>query len=175
MRARASVAMLLSIVLRSSGFHLMISYRTAHALAYRANPLGRALAGTLYWANRHFYGCSIAPTSRLHGGVVLPHPHGIVIGAGVVVGPRAWIFQNVTIGGMPGKLGVPAIGTDVRIFSGAVVAGPIALGDNVMIGANAVVHRDVPDRTLVRCASRVHSAPGTISGRVRGDQCGAGR
>ena len=170
----ASVAMLLSIVLRSSGFHVMISYRMAHALAYRAGPLGRALAGVLFWWNRHFYACSIASTARLHGGVILPHPQGIVIGPGVVVGPRAWIFQNVTIGGVPGKLGMPAIGADARIFCGAVVTGPVTLGDNVMIGANAVVHRDVPARTLVRCVGRVHSAAGTISDRVRGDQCAEG-
>ena len=46
--------------------------------------------------------------------MILPHPQGIVIGAGVVVGPRAWIFQNVTIGGGPGKIGVPVIGADGR-------------------------------------------------------------
>jgi len=119
-------------------------------LVHRAGLLGRVLGGVLFWWNRHFHGCTIAPTARLHGGVILPHPQGIVIGAEVVVGPRAWIFQNVTIGGAPGKTGVPAIGADVRIFSGAVISGPITLGDNVMIGANAVVLRDVPDRTLVQ-------------------------
>lgn len=143
--------MLFAVALRSSGFHLMISYRMAHTLAQSAGPLGRALAWVLHWWNRHFYVCSIAPTARLHGGVILPHPQGIVIGAGAVVGPRAWIFQNVTIGGAPGKVGVPVIGADVRIYSGAVLAGPIKVGSHVMIGANAVVQRDVPERTLVRC------------------------
>jgi serine O-acetyltransferase len=83
--------------------------------------------------------------------VILPRPQGIVIGAGVVVGSKARIFQNVTIGGAPGKVGVPAIGADARIYSGAVVAGPIKVGDSVVIGANAVVQRDVPERTVVRC------------------------
>jgi serine O-acetyltransferase len=143
--------MLFAVVLRSSGFHLMISYRLAHILAQGAGPLGRALAGVLHWWNRHVYVCSISPTARLHGGLILPHPQGIVIGAGVVVGPRAWIFQNVTIGGAPGKAGVPVIGADARIYSGAVVVGPIKVGANVVIGANAVVQHDVPERTLVRC------------------------
>jgi serine O-acetyltransferase len=142
---------LLAVALRSSGFHLMVSYRMAHALVCGAGPLGRVLAGVLFWWNRHFYTCSIAPTARLHGGVILPHPQGIVIGAGVVVGPRAWIFQNVTIGGAPGKIGAPAIGADARIYIGAVVAGPIKVGDNVVIGANAFVQRDVPEQTVVRC------------------------
>jgi serine acetyltransferase len=49
-------------------------------------------------------------------------------------------------------MGMPRVGADARIYSGAVIAGPIAVGDNVMIGANAVVTRDIPPRTLVRPA-----------------------
>jgi serine O-acetyltransferase len=99
---------------------------------------------------RHFYGCSISPAALLHGGLVLPHPQGIVIGPGVVVGPRAWIFQNVTIGGAPGRSGAPVIGTDARIYPGAVLSGPISVGWNVVVGANAVVVRDIPARSLAR-------------------------
>ena len=102
---------------------------------------------------RHAYGCSIAPTARLEGGLILPHPLGIVIGPGVEVGPRAWIFQNVTLGGSPGREGMPQVGPDARIWPGAVVAGPIEVGANVVIGANAVVTVDVPDHTLVRSPS----------------------
>jgi serine O-acetyltransferase len=131
----------------------MVLHRLAHTLTHRAGIVGRAAAGLLFWAIRHGYGCSIASTARLHGGVVLPHPQGIVIGPGAVVGPGAWIFQNVTIGGAPGKVGLPRVGADARIYCGAVLTGPIAVGDNVMVGANAVVARDVPGRTLVRCAA----------------------
>jgi serine O-acetyltransferase len=139
------------VVARSPGFHVMAAHRLAHALAHRGGPLGRAASGLLFWGIRHAYGCSIASTARLHGGVILPHPQGIVIGPGVVVGPGAWIFQNVTIGGAPGKAGMPRVGADARIYCGAVLTGPIAVGDDVMVGANAVVARDVPGRTLVRC------------------------
>jgi serine O-acetyltransferase len=141
----------LAITLRSSGFHVTLLYRLAHALRYRAGLPGRAMAGFLFWWMRHGYSCAIAPTARLHGGLILPHPQGIVIGPGVSVGPRAWIFQNATLGGAPGKVGMPNVGIDVRIYTGAVLSGPITVGDNVMIGANAVVYRDVPDRTVVRC------------------------
>ena len=51
---------------------------------------------------------------RLHGGLILPHPQGIVVGPGVVLGPRAWIFQNVTIGGRTGKVGTARVGADAR-------------------------------------------------------------
>lgn len=148
-RVRASAA----IAARSSGFHVTVLYRLGHAARHRLGPAGRILAGFLFWWTRHAYGCSIAPTARLQGGLILPHPQGIVIGGGAVVGPRAWIYQNVTIGGTPGKPGLPRVGANARIYAGAVLTGPITVGDNVMIGANAVVHRDVPARTAVRSAA----------------------
>jgi serine O-acetyltransferase len=140
----------LVIVIRSSGFHVTLVYRLSHALRGRFGPPGRVAAAILFWWMRHFYTCAIASTARLHGGLILPHPQGIVIGDGAVIGPRAWIFQNVTLGGAPGKTGLPRVGADARIFTGAVLAGPIVVGDNVVIGANAVVSRDVLSRLMVR-------------------------
>ncbi len=103
-----------------------------------------------FWIGRHWYGCAIAPSARLHGGLILPHPQGIVIGAGTVVGPHSWIFQNVTLGGGIGKTGMPHVGCEARIYTGAVIAGPVRVGDRVVVSANAVVSRDVPDRAKVR-------------------------
>jgi serine acetyltransferase len=151
-RTRWSWALLAAgVVLRSSGFHVTLLYRLSHTLHHRAGAVGRVLAGLLFWCGRHGYGCAISPSARLHGGLILPHPQGIVVGPGTVVGPRAWIFQNATLGGAPGKVGMPRVGADARIYTGAVLSGPITVGDNVLVGANAVVHCDVPDRTLVRC------------------------
>ena len=139
-----------AIVVRSSGFHVMVLHRLGHTLAHRGGLPGRVLAGVLFWGIRHFYGCAIASTAQLHGGVILPHPQGIVIGSDVVIGPRSWIFHNVTLGGAPVKTGMPRVGADARIYCGAVLTGPITIGDNVMVGANAVVYRNIPDRALVR-------------------------
>jgi serine O-acetyltransferase len=141
------------VALGSAGFHAVLLYRVAHAMRFHLGPVGRVAAACIFWAIRHAYGCSIAPTARLHGGLILPHPQGIVIGAGAVVGPRAWIYQNVTLGGTPGKEGLPKVGADARLYAGAVLAGPIVVGDNVVVGANAVVVDDVPARHLVRCAA----------------------
>lgn len=138
------------VLARSSGFHVTLIYRLAHTARSRLGLVGKVLSGVGFWWGRHFYGCSIAPSARLFGGLILPHPQGLVIGADVVIGPRAWIFQNVTVGGAPGKVGMPKVGADARIYSGAVLTGPIAVGDNVMFGANVVVARDVPTRTVVR-------------------------
>ena len=157
--------------LGSSGFHVVGLYRLAHALRQRAGGPGKAMAGLIFWTIRHAYGCTIAPSARLHAPLILPHPQGIVIGAGVVVGPRAWIYQNVTLGGAPGKSGLPRVGADARIYAGAVLAGPIVVGDNVLIAANAVVHRDVPPRTAVRPAM-VEYGPLPAHGVARGDEPG---
>lgn len=140
----------IAVVVGSSGFHVAMLYRCSSLARTRGGWLGRLIAAILFWFLRHAYGCSIAPTATIGGGLILPHPQGIVIGPGVSVGPRAWIFQNATIGGSPGRAGLPTIGRDARIFPGAVIAGPIRVGDNVVIGANAVVLEDVPDQMLVR-------------------------
>lgn len=78
----------------------------------------------------------------------LKHPVGIVIGEGVKIGERVKIYQNVTLGGA--RLGdwkennYPEIGDDTVIFAGAVIVGKIKIGAHCIVGANAVVTRDVP-------------------------------
>jgi serine O-acetyltransferase len=138
------------IVLLSSGFHAILIYRLGYTCRYHLGGVGKLIAYLLFWFGRHWYNCAISPTARIYGGIILPHPQGIVIGPEVVVGPRTWIFQNVTIGGVPGKVGVPHIGSDSRIYTGAVVAGPVRVGCHVVMGANVVVSFDVPDQTIVR-------------------------
>lgn len=146
-----------------SGFRVGLRYRLAHGLRPRGFGLGWVAAGLLTRWNRHVHGCTIAPTARIFGGLVLPHPIGVVIGPGSVIGPGAWIFQHVTIGGAPGKVGAPRLGAFARLYAGAVVAGPVALGDHVAVGANAVVTRDVPARTLVRSpAAELVPIPGRL-------------
>lgn len=59
------------------------------------------------------------------------------------------IGQGVTIGGKSGWYEVPVIGDDVIINAGARILGPVKIGNNVIIGANAVVVKDVPDNCVV--------------------------
>ena len=91
-------------------------------------------------------------TADLGGGIVLPHPHGIVIGGWVKMDGDSWIFQNVTIGGKPGEIGQPKIGIQARIYAGAVLSGNICIGEHVVVGANAVVSFDVASHMIVRGA-----------------------
>ena len=139
------------VVARSSGLHMTLLHRVAHQAHHRLGLPGRVAAGIIFWVLRHAYTCSIASTARIYGGLILPHPQNIVIGPDSVIGPRAWIYQNVTVGGgVPGKAGMPRIGRDARLYTGAVVVGPIVVGDNVLVGANAVVGSDVPSYRAVR-------------------------
>jgi serine O-acetyltransferase len=99
------------------------------------------------------YGVFVNPQAVLPDSVRLPHPIGIVIGEGVVIGERVAIYQNVTLGGarvgdwQAGKY--PRIGDDTVIFAGAVIVGAIHIGRHAVIGANAVVTKDVPDYATV--------------------------
>ncbi len=82
--------------------------------------------------------------SDIGGGLVLPHPNGIVIHPKARIGPNCLIFQQVTLGMVSGNPGAPRIGGHVDIGAGAKILGNIDVGDNARIGANAVVLCDVP-------------------------------
>jgi serine O-acetyltransferase len=64
------------------------------------------------------------------------------------LGSNCWVNQQVTIGAKDDQ-GYPKIGNNVRITSGAKVLGNITIGDNAVVGANAVVTKDVPDNCVV--------------------------
>lgn len=74
---------------------------------------------------------------------------GVVIHDRTVIGEHVMIGPNVTIGGRSGHYEVPVIGDHVDISTGAKVLGPIKIGNHVVIGANAVVIKDVPDNAVV--------------------------
>ena len=85
-------------------------------------------------------------TKCVMGGVFLCHGFSSIIVA-ESIGKNFVYFQNVTVGYNHG--GRPTIGDNVEIYAGAVVAGPIKIGNNVKIGANSVVLCDVPDNSVV--------------------------
>ena len=87
-------------------------------------------------------GAHIPLGCRLGGGLMLPHPNGVVIHPDAVVGPNCLIFQQVTLGAVRG--GVPRLGGHVDVGAGAKILGGVVIGDDVLIGANAVVVCDVP-------------------------------
>ncbi len=65
------------------------------------------------------------------------------------IGDYCWINQQVTIGYDLDKPHRPRLGNGVRVCAGAKVIGDVALGDNAIVGANAVVVKDVPENAVV--------------------------
>jgi len=88
--------------------------------------------------------------------VFMPHPYGIIIHSKAQIGNRVVIMQHVTIGGRDLERNeAPTIEDDVYIGAGARVLGNIRIGRNAMIGANAVVTRDVPPGATVVGPNRI--------------------
>jgi len=99
-------------------------------------------------------GADIPLNSQLGGGLLIPHPNGIVIHPKAVIGPNCLIFQQVTIGARDG--GIPVIGGHVDIGAGAKIIGNVNIGNHVRIGANSVVLKSVPDNcTVVGIPARI--------------------
>lgn len=122
----------------------------------RAVDEGGPLAGVLRRAAvlRHRFWSAVTGadiplnTRRIAGGLLLPHPNGVVLHPDVEVGPNCILFQQVTLGTGP-KPGLPRLGGHVDVGPGAKILGGVVVGDHAVIGANAVVLRDVPAGAVV--------------------------
>jgi serine O-acetyltransferase len=90
-------------------------------------------------------GADIPLDTSIGGGLMLPHPNGVVIHPRTTIGPNCMIFQQVTLGTNRGKTGAPRLGGHVDVGPGARILGAVALGDHAVVGANAVVLSDVPE------------------------------
>lgn len=103
---------------------------------------------------RIFYSCDIFPTCEIAPGVQFVHNGlGCVFHERVIIEEGAAVYQNVTLGGN-GKINektpnCPVIRENAIIYAGACVLGPIEIGKNAIVGANAVVLENVPDHAVV--------------------------
>lgn len=101
-----------------------------------------AKLGRKYWVLNHWF-WSLMTQSEVHlhmrisGGLLLPHPTGIILHPEGSLGPNCLIFQQVTLAGPV------TVGGHVDIGAGAKIIGPVTIGDHARIGANAVVTTDV--------------------------------
>lgn len=147
--APAAVVALALIASRSA--QAVLIYRLSHHAHGRGlRPLGHLLSRV----NQLLFGVDIHPAAVAGPGLVLRHPVGIVVGRDVVLGSRVRLFQNCTVGnrlsGGPGRPdGMPILEDDVHVFAGAAVLGPVVVGAASRIGANAVLARSCPARSLV--------------------------
>ncbi|CVI73811.1 Serine acetyltransferase [Eubacteriaceae bacterium CHKCI004] len=105
---------------------------------------------------RIVFACDIPAEVQFSQSAQLVHNGlGCVFHPKTVVGDNCKIYQNVTLGGN-GKIingkpitGAPTLEQNVAIFAGACVLGPIIIGHDSIVGANAVVTKDVPPHSLV--------------------------
>ena len=136
---------------------LLAAIRGYQAQQGRSGPV--ALARRRVAVLRHRFwsavtGADIPLTAQLGGGLLLPHPNGVVIHPDARIGPNCLFFQQVTIGTT--EKGHPTIGGHVDIGAGAKIIGPVTVGAHVVVGANAVVTRDVaPGRIVAGIPARV--------------------
>lgn len=98
---------------------------------------------------RMLFGCQIGERTKFGKNVILGYGGlGVVIHDRAIIGNNVNIGSCVTIGGTSRKYNVPIIGDNTIIATGAKVLGPITIGKNCVIGANAVVLSDIPDNSL---------------------------
>lgn len=129
----------------------VIWYRLGHALwLRRRNPLFFTILiihRILYPLVRIHSGLELSPRTQIGPGLFVAHFGPTVIHPDTLAGSNLTILQGVTIG--EHHTGVPRIGNNVSIATGAKVIGGIKVGDNSTIGAGAVVIKDVPANCAV--------------------------
>lgn len=131
-----------------------------------SNPIASRI---LLWLARHRWnkllrlaniilGCDFYAPVPHH--IRLPHPNGVVVHSRTRIGRRVTIMHQVTLGekSLADEGGFPTIGDDVFIGAGAKVLGRVNIGCGAIIGANAVVTRDVPPGSTVVGFNRVLDA-----------------
>ncbi len=149
-----------SVILTYPGLHAIFYHRLSHFFYQNGIPfLPRFISQIGRWVT----GVEIHPGATIGKGLFIDHGMGVVVGETAVIGNNVTIFQGVTLGGTGKEKGKrhPTLGNNVVVGAGACVLGNIHIGDNVSIGSNAVVVRDVPpNSTVVGVPGRITSREG---------------
>lgn len=126
----SSFSVLAQLLWTKKEFRNLFIYRNSHRRIYR------------YWVAFWYRPMNtlFIETSKIGGGLYIQHGFATMIAA-KSIGENCWINQQVTVGYSDN--GCPVIGNNVMITSGAKVLGDITVGDGAIIGANAVVVKDV--------------------------------
>lgn len=123
----------------------IINYRISHWLYFHHMKL---LSRFLDWTGRLLYSCFVPGQAQIGKNFKLAYwGLGVVVHIKTIMGDNCKLGQNVTIGGK-GK-GVPVLLDNVYVGGGSFVVGGITLGNNVIVGANSFVDKNVPDNAIV--------------------------
>lgn len=128
------------------GKSLLATLRSYQKLKSEAGFLNVSLRRWVVLQHR-FWSCvsgaDIPLNCQIGGGLLLPHPNGVVIHPRAKVGPNCLLFQQVTLGALRGE-DAPVLEGHVDVGAGAKLLGNIRIGKHALVGANAVVLIDVP-------------------------------
>ncbi|WGD36620.1 serine O-acetyltransferase EpsC [Lysinibacter sp. HNR] len=131
-----------------SGVHAVFWHRISHRLwRIGFKFIARVLAQFTRWIT----GIEIHPGATLGHRVFIDHGMGVVIGETAIVGNDVMLYHGVTLGGTTSVHSKrhPTVGNRVMIGAGAKLLGNITIGEDSVVGANAVVVKDAPARSLL--------------------------
>lgn len=142
----------LEIVFCYPGFQALQFYRLANGLwRHKFRFLGRLISHLA----RMLTGIEIHPGATIGRRFFIDHGMGVVIGETAVIGDDVTLYHDVTLGGVSpvdevkGQLRHPTLQNGVIVGAGAQLLGPITVGKNARIGSNAVVVRDVAEKSIM--------------------------
>ena len=145
----------LSIILTYPGVKAVILHRITNFFSVAKFHL---IARIISQFSRFLTGIEIHPAAKIGKNFFVDHGMGVVIGETSEIGDNVTIYHMVTLGGISPSINSdnqrqvkrhPTLKDNVVIGSGAQVLGPITVGENAKIGANAVVTKDVPANAVM--------------------------
>ena len=145
----------LAIVLTYPGVKAVFFHRIANFFAIAKFDL---IARIISQFSRFLTGIEIHPKAKIGKNLFIDHGMGVVIGETSEIGDDVTIYHNVTLGGVAPSINSneqrnvkrhPTLEDKVVVGSGAQILGPITIGKNSLIGSNAVVTKDVPEKSIM--------------------------
>ena len=145
----------LSVILTYPGVKAVLFHQIAHFFSVAKFNL---IARLISQFSRFLTGIEIHPAAKIGKNFFIDHGMGVVIGETSEIGDNVTIYHMVTLGGISPSINSdnqrqvkrhPTLKDNVVIGSGAQVLGPITVGENAKVGANAVVTKDVPANAVM--------------------------
>ena len=145
----------LSVILTYPGAKAVFFHRIANFFAIAKFDL---IARIISQFSRFLTGIEIHPNAKIGKNLFIDHGMGVVIGETSDIGDNVTIYHMVTLGGISPSINSddqrntkrhPTLMDNVVVGSGAQILGPVVVGKNAKIGANAVVTKDVEENSVM--------------------------
>ena len=145
----------LSVILTYPGVKAIFFHRIANFFCLGKFDL---IARMISQFSRFLTGIEIHPKAKIGKNLFIDHGMGVVIGETSEIGDNVTIYHGVTLGGISPSIDSdkqrnvkrhPTLKNNVVVGSGAQVLGPVVVGENAKVGANAVVTKDVSDNAVM--------------------------